>query len=80
MAPKPTLLEDLADCALRSRPQEITCDEWIERVGPYVEALARGGEIPAALDVVAHHTEICPQCAEEFEALRDALGLSGSSR
>lgn len=74
--PKPDTLEILSDLALRSRPDEITCDEWLEQVGPYIEALARGGEIPAALDIVAHHTEICPLCAEELEALKLGLDLS----
>ena len=71
-------LETLADHALRSHPGEITCDEWVGQVGAYVEALARGGDIPAALEVVAHHIELCPQCSEEFEALQEALDLPTS--
>ena len=67
--------EHLVETTLQTRDDEITCDEWVRRVGAYVEVLARGGEVPAALEVVAQHVEICPECAEELEALRESLDL-----
>ena len=66
----------LAEAALDSRPDDITCDEWVDRVGSLVEAMARGGDLPEALEVVARHSQLCPHCAEEFDALRRALDVS----
>ena len=79
MALSSTDLDALVGTTLRTREDEITCDEWVERVGHYVEALAEGGDLPSALEVVAHHALICPQCAEELEALREALELPAVS-
>lgn len=79
LRPDPDSLASLTDAALESRSDDITCDEWVDRVGALVEALARGGDLPSALAAVARHSQLCPQCAEEFEALRRALEETASS-
>lgn len=76
MPQSPDLLQALAEAALQTRPDEISCEEWVQQIGRYVEILAQDGEMPAALEVVARHTDICPQCSEELQALRDALAIS----
>ena len=75
MSDRPDPLEALAEVSLETRPDEISCEEWVQQIGRYVEILAQDGEIPAALEVAAHHTNICPQCSEELQALREALDL-----
>lgn len=66
-------LHDLADLLLKSRPDELTCDEWLDRVGGYAEAAAAGRPPPDGSELVAHHLDVCPECREEFDALVAAL-------
>lgn len=76
MPPHPmpdTHLRGLAEVLLKSRPDELTCDEWLDRVGGYAETTAAGEPPPPGSELVAHHLDICPECREEFEALVAAL-------
>jgi hypothetical protein len=66
-------LRDLAAVLLKSRPDELTCDEWLDRVGGYAEAAAADEPPPPGSELVAHHLDICPECREEFDALVAAL-------
>lgn len=66
-------LHDLVGVLRLTRPDEITCDEWLHRIGAYAEAVAAGLPPPAGSEVVEHHLVICPECKEEFEALVAAL-------
>lgn len=66
-------LRVLAGVLRLTRPDELTCDEWLDRVGAYAEARAAGGPPPAGAELIDHHLEICPECREEFEALLAAL-------
>ena len=68
--------EQLIDAALATRDDELTCEEFVERVAAYAEILVVGGEVPAALSLVAHHASICPHCAEELKVLLEALSES----
>jgi hypothetical protein len=70
-------LRDLAGVLLQTRPDELTCDEWLDRVGGYAEAVAAGGPVPAGTDLIEHHIGICPECREEFDALVAALRAGG---
>lgn len=71
---------ELAEVLLNTRPDELTCDEWLDRVGGYAEALAAGAPAPAGSELVAHHLSICPECREEFSALLAALLAAGDGR
>ena len=55
-----------------TQPEEIDCDEVLERVGPYLEAHCAGAPLPPELEQVAQHLSVCPQCLEEFKALTKA--------
>ena len=63
----------LAKMALATQPQELTCEEWLDRVGRYVEIVVAGKPVPPELSPVEEHLALCPECSEEFEALRRAL-------
>lgn len=69
----PETIRKLAKLTLETKPDEITCDDWVHRVGEYVEAKERGEELEERLRLVETHTEQCTHCAEELEALRDIL-------
>ena len=66
-------LRDLADLLLKTRPDELTCDEWLDRVGGYAEAFACGHPPPTGCELVEHHLALCAECREEFDALVAAL-------
>lgn len=70
MSLDPETIRRLARMTLESRPEELTCDEWIHRVAEYVEATRRGTELDARLKIVAEHASGCRTCAEELEVLR----------
>jgi hypothetical protein len=69
----PEKYRDLAGFLLKTRPDEMTCDEWIDRVGEYSERILAGQPIPSRLDEVVRHIDLCPECAEEFQAILTAL-------
>ncbi len=62
-------LRELGGVLHLTRPEELTCEEWVDHVGAYAEALAAGLPAPVGADLVAHHLAICPECKEEFDAL-----------
>lgn len=66
-------LRELAGLLLNTRPDELTCEEWLDRVGGYAEAAAAGRPAPDGSELVTHHLTVCPECREEFEALVAAL-------
>lgn len=66
-------LRTLAGLLVQTRPDELTCDEWLDRVGGYAEAAAAGRPAPAGSELVEHHLAVCPECREEFAALVAAL-------
>ena len=69
----PEKYRDLAGFLLKTRPDEMTCEEWIDHVGEYVELILAGRPIPASLDEVVRHIDLCPQCGEELEAILTAV-------
>jgi hypothetical protein len=69
----PEKYRNLAGFLLKTRPDEMTCDEWIDHVGEYAELVLAGRPIPPSLDEVVRHIDLCPECAEEFRAILAAL-------
>lgn len=66
-------LETLARLTLSTRPDEITCDEWLDLVAEYAEAVKAHCQPPERLAVVERHTAMCPECLEELQALLEAI-------
>lgn len=64
---------ELARLILQTRPDEMTCDEWLGHVAEYAEALMKGEPVPPTLAEVERHMAICPNCTEEFKCLLAAL-------
>jgi hypothetical protein len=65
-------LKDLAGALLKTQPVELTCDEWLDEIAPYAEALLNNKE-PRNAAAIEHHLDICPECKEEFDALMTLL-------
>lgn len=66
-------IRELAGVLAQTRPDELTCDEWLAEVGAYAEALAHDAPPPSGSERVAHHVALCPECSEELQALVAAL-------
>ncbi|AUX29072.1 MULTISPECIES: hypothetical protein [Sorangium] len=66
-------IRDLAEAVLATKPDELTCDEWLEYAAQYAELVAEGAPVPEALREAARHLEQCPECAEELRACLLAL-------
>ena len=71
MTPAPTReqLQALLRLIAMTAPEELDCDQVLERVGALLESLVEGEEPPRRLAAVAQHLEVCPECREEFDAL-----------
>lgn len=54
---------------MATAPEEIDCDELLDRVGAYLEAMGSDQPLPADLQAVSQHLEVCGECREEFDAL-----------
>jgi hypothetical protein len=73
MKPTEEQIKGLAHMALSTRPEEITCDEWLHLVSRYAELEIAGEPIPADLQPVVEHLRLCAACMEELEALKLTL-------
>ena len=67
-------MEELLRVLLATEPTEIDCDEFLARVGAYLEALGPDDSPPAELRAVSQHLAVCAECREEFDALVRARG------
>ncbi|WP_437571679.1 hypothetical protein [Sorangium sp. So ce542] len=66
-------IRDLAKAVLATKPDELTCDEWLEYAAQYAELVAEGAPVPEVLREAAQHLDQCPECAEELRACLLAL-------
>jgi predicted transcriptional regulator len=52
---------------------ELTCDEVFELLDQFTEMAQRGENVAALMPLVHQHLEMCPECLEEYEALKRVL-------
>jgi hypothetical protein len=64
---------DLARVLLRTWPDEVTCEEWLDRIGECAEIVLSRCPFPSPLSQIQQHMDTCPECAEEFESILVAL-------
>jgi anti-sigma factor RsiW len=53
-----------------TREQELDCDRFLELLPPYLDGRITSDELR---ELIAHHAQQCPECAEELAILRRAL-------
>lgn len=63
------MLKQLLKMISNTREDEIDCDDVLNIVDVYAEAVARGEDPSEMLPLVKHHLELCAPCLEEYEAL-----------
>ena len=62
-----------------TRDDEIACDDCLADMAEFAEAELVGAEIPVALRRVEEHLSACPECADEYAALMQALRAEPSA-
>ena len=68
----PQVAEFLRQVAL-TRDQEADCGTCLQHIGEFAEKKLTGTELDAALLSIEHHLSLCPECTEEYEALKKIL-------
>ncbi len=71
MTPTREQLRELLRLVAATEPEEINCEEFLARVGAYLEGLELESKPPPEFGQVSQHLEICTECREEFDALVD---------
>ena len=69
----PKQFEGLLGQTAKTREHELNCNECLDLVAEFIELELAGKTIPSGLDAVRHHLDLCPECREEFDTLRDVL-------
>jgi DNA-binding transcriptional MerR regulator len=57
----------------KTQEEEYSCDEAHELMDQFAEMVMRGEDAAQIMPLVQHHLEMCPDCAEELEALLTIL-------
>lgn len=63
----------LVSLLVKTRNDEINCDECLAHVSEFAEARLAGKTVPEGLESVEHHLSVCGECHEEYEILKQAL-------
>ena len=72
-------LSKLVRAIAETNPEELGCDECLERVDIFVEEELSGKNAAEAMPLVQDHLDKCGDCREEFEALLAALRATEGS-
>jgi hypothetical protein len=56
-----------------TRDHEVDCGTCIEFIGEFAEKKLTGCELDTALASIEHHLSLCPECTEEYLALKKIL-------
>jgi hypothetical protein len=54
---------------------ELTCDKVFDLLDQFTEMALKGEDVARLMPMVEHHLEMCPECREEYEALRRIVEL-----
>jgi hypothetical protein len=57
----------------KTQEEEYSCDEAHELMDQFAEMVMRSEDAAQIMPLVQHHLEMCPDCAEELEALLTIL-------
>lgn len=67
------MLRQMVRMVMRTRSDEIGCQECFEELDRFAELRLAGKSPEEALPLVEDHLQRCTDCRDEFEALLDAL-------
>ncbi len=70
-------IDDLLHLVGQTKDVEINCEQCLALVAEFAEQRLAGKSIDEGLIAVQQHLQVCPECREEYEALRRTLGNLG---
>lgn len=63
-----------------TREHEVDCGTCIEHIGEFAEKKLAGADLDTVLASIEHHLSLCPECTEEYEALKNILETESIER
>ena len=69
-------LRMLVSFVASTRDDEIACDECLAGMAEFAETRLVGREINEAQRQVEAHIALCPECAEEYQVLLEAMATA----
>jgi hypothetical protein len=66
-------LKQLVDSIYAAKDEEILCADYFAQLPKYVDLEAAGRDPSADLPEIKHHIHQCPECAEVYRALLEAV-------
>jgi hypothetical protein len=70
---QPTQLKSLVEALALTRDDEIDCGQCFEYLAEFAELKLAGRTVSDALQIIDRHLQLCGDCAEEFELLKESL-------
>lgn len=56
-----------------TRDQEFNCTECLQHIAEFAEKKLSARELDAMMESIEHHLSLCPECTEEYLALKKIL-------
>jgi hypothetical protein len=69
----PQKVKKLMNAILKTRNEEIGCQECYNALDRFAEMLREGQNVEQVMPLVHQHLDMCRDCQEEFQGLLDAL-------
>ncbi len=66
-------LKQLVDSIYAAKDEEVLCAEYFAQLPRYVDLEAAGKDPATRLPEIKHHLHQCPECAEVYQALLEAV-------
>ena len=73
MPPQSQMMEKLLMMLDQTQPAELGCDEVFALLDQFAEMAARGENVAQLMPLVKQHLEMCADCREEYQVLRNIL-------
>jgi uncharacterized protein with PIN domain len=59
-----------------TRDQEFNCTECLQHIAEFSERKLTHSELNAIMESIEHHLSLCPECTEEYLALKKILEIA----
>ena len=63
----------LLETLVLKRDDEVDCDECFDSMAEFAESQLSGQSVPEALRLIEGHIQICGDCQEEFNILKESI-------
>jgi hypothetical protein len=67
------MAQKMIEMIVHTEEVELTCDDVFDLLDEFTEMALRGEDVASLMPMVQHHLEMCPECREEYEALRRVI-------